>query len=55
MLPQSKTGDGFVLVMERDGNSTAVFHCYALCSLSSEEIETLLTKYNIPDNIFFGF
>ena len=49
VLPQSKTGDGFVLFMERDGNGTAIFHCYALCTLSSEEIETLLTKYNIPD------
>lgn len=35
--------------MKRDGNGTAVFHCYALCALSSEEIENLLTKYNIPD------
>lgn len=48
VLPYSRTGKGFVIVVTRDGKGTAGFHCYALCDLTNSDIDSLITQYNIP-------
>lgn len=50
VLPYSKTGKGFVIIVTRDGKGTAEFHCYALCDLTNEDIDNLITQYNITES-----
>lgn len=52
VLPESKTGKGFVIVITRDGEGFAQFHTYALCELSQSDLLELKSKYNIPDYKF---
>ena len=52
VLPQSKAGDGFVCIIERDGEGTAYFNVYALCELSNEDINTLKNEKHITDTEF---
>lgn len=50
VLPYSKTGDGFVIIVTRDGKGFAEFHCYALCDLTNDDINELVKKYDIIDS-----
>ncbi len=48
-LPVSQTGDGFMMIVNRDGNGTADFHTYALCDLSQADLEYLKSEFNISE------
>lgn len=48
-LPVSQTGDGFMMIVNRDGNGFADFHTYAMCDLSQADLEALRREFNIGE------
>ena len=46
-LPQSRTGDGFMIIVTRDGKGNSNFISYALCDLTDDDIDDIISKYSI--------
>lgn len=49
VLPESKTGDGFLLVITRDGKGCAGFHTYALCDCTESDLSDIKSRYKVTD------